>query len=1078
MKSRCFLLFSLVLYTVACVREIEIPDDGDLKTFNCFSATFEDPFGTKATIGPDGAVEWGNWECIGIFSDVQGPVEYYRDVEDGLFRGDPVSGQVFYAIYPFNESFLGTKYSLYNEEHPTTLVVNPDVGYGMIMVAKSTGNSLNFKQIGGMLHLRFKFDVDEIFVYLRGNHYEHYDGEIDLESNTPILKTTALDSPGTGDYSVSSFYNSKNDQGIWDAYIPMPEMKLSHGFKIIVSGYKDGSLEAEYTKTTFNEVSFSRAQMESYPLIDVDAELENELNAVASDRQALIALYNALDGDNWSNKANWCSDRPLGEWEGVETTPQGRVKSIQLLNNVNGELPEEIGLLTKLESFYVYGGGGLTPWTCTSFISGPIPESIGNLVNLERLSISNHKLSGVIPESMGNLKSLNSIYLPGAFGDYSQGYQSLSTLSGTLDWLAELPLLINVEISNTNISGDFPTNMAARYISDFKIQNNKLTGPLPDLPQFMYNPHWISVQGNFFTGTIPASYASFFDCSTRDLSQFYIGWNHLSGPIPDEILDHPRFSEYAHMLLLNQKDGYKLVPDRVPACRHVFETLDGGALDLGAQYEKADYTMIVRWAEWCTGSTSTIPHLIELSQQYKDLGLQTIWSYGGGNEAARNAYMQQVGLDQLEPHIIECYSTDMSVWNTQTDHFVWFGWEGPSTPFIEIVNRDGNIVFISLCAADDYSDYDFFHEDLGDLDSFLPTIFGIELYESTDFTADGTVHCLQESTVEHGVNIVIMGDAFSDRLIANGTYRSEIQRAADAFFSEEPYKSLRDLFNIYYVDVVSKNEAYYGDTALETWYGDGTTVGGNDGKAITYAERAISDAVEIMDDAVIIVLMNRDYYAGTCYMYGQHAPYENYGRGLSVCYFPTSAIDETFNGLVSHEAGGHGFAKLADEYYYEGWGDITETASIHTYTSMTGDGWYKNIDFNSNPEEVKWSSFIKDNDHYADENIGVFEGACTYPYGVYRPTENSIMRYNTGGFNAPSRYAIWYRINKLAYGPSWNGSYEDFVTFDMACRASASPTQATRSTKTHNFVEKEFEPLAPPVVINKDWREVVGRSRK
>ena len=64
-----------------------------------------------------------------------------------------------------------------------------------------------------------------------------------------------------------------------------------------------------------------------------------------------------------------------------------------------------------------------------------------------------------------------------------------------------------------------------------------------------------------------------------------------------------------------------------------------------------------------------------------------------------------------------------------------------------------------------------------------------------------------------------MGDGYSDRLIADGTYASVMQRATEAFFSEEPYKSFRDCFNVYYVDVVSKNERYTAETALDTWYG-------------------------------------------------------------------------------------------------------------------------------------------------------------------------------------------------------------------------------------------------------------------
>lgn len=93
-------------------------------------------------------------------------------------------------------------------------------------------------------------------------------------------------------------------------------------------------------------------------------------------------------------------------------------------------------------------------------------------------------------------------------------------------------------------------------------------------------------------------------------------------------------------------------------------------------------------------------------------------------------------------------------------------------------------------------------------------------------------------------------------------------------------------------------------------------------------------------------------------------------------------------------------------------------------------------------------------------------GGATYWTGVWRSTENSIMRYNTGGFNAPSREAIYYRIHKLAYGESWNYDYEDFAAYDAVNRkASAGISFSTP------IVPKNFVPLAPPVVVGKSWRE-------
>lgn len=336
-------------------------------------------------------------------------------------------------------------------------------------------------------------------------------------------------------------------------------------------------------------------------------------------------------------------------------------------------------------------------------------------------------------------------------------------------------------------------------------------------------------------------------------------------------------------------------------------------------------------------------------------------------------------------------------------------------------------------------------------------------YVSSDYTADGTTSTLQQSMTGAGIDLIFMGDAFSDRQIADGTYANAMQKAVDAFFSEEPYKSMKDHFNVYTVNVVSATEGYeHSGQALSTGHGDGTYVYGNDSKVIEYAKKAISE--DRLDDAVIIVMMNEDAYAGTCFMY--YPDSGNYGRGLSIAYFPTSSDTDTFNGLVSHEAGGHGFAKLADEYAYENMGTIPADA-ISSTKAQEPYGWWKNVDFTNNTALVKWSQFLADS-RYSNEGLGCFEGGLTYWTGVWRPTDASIMRYNTGGFNAPSRYAIWYRIGKLAYGENWEGSYEDFVAYDAVNRT---PAAVAKRKAQRTLVERQLPPLAPPVVISHSWRE-------
>ena len=166
--------------------------------------------------------------------------------------------------------------------------------------------------------------------------------------------------------------------------------------------------------------------------------------------------------------------------------------------------------------------------------------------------------------------------------------------------------------------------------------------------------------------------------------------------------------------------------------------------------------------------------------------------------------------------------------------------------------------------------------------------------------------------------------------------------------------------------------------------------------------------------------------------------------------------------LIRHEAGGHGFAKLADEYHYSGNIPYNERLKFsELFTHM----WYSNVDFTSDPAKVKWAPFLADA-RYKDE-VGLFEGGLTYMYGVWRPSENSIMNDNQGCFNAPSRYTIWYRIHKLAYGSSWNGTFEDFAAYDAVNR-NASPAGSVGKS----MVEMPRQKPSAPVITGRTWRKM------
>ena len=341
-----------------------------------------------------------------------------------------------------------------------------------------------------------------------------------------------------------------------------------------------------------------------------------------------------------------------------------------------------------------------------------------------------------------------------------------------------------------------------------------------------------------------------------------------------------------------------------------------------------------------------------------------------------------------------------------------------------------------------------------------------DYYMSEDYSQDGVVTTLQTASKGRGVDLVLMGDAFSDRQIADGTYESVMRKMADAFFSEEPYTTYRDLFNVYAVNVVSATEGYeHGGQTLGTWIGAITQVGGSDIRCMEYARNAVSE--ERMENTLIIVAMNASSYGGTCYMYDPVSTDHDYGCGTSVAYFTVGMNDEDLAQLVRHEAGGHGFAKLADEYAYMDYGAIPQS-EIGQYRQREPYGWWKNVDFTGDPNLIKWTRFLADT-RYQYDGVGVFEGACTYWTGAWRPTENSIMRYNTGGFNAPSREAIWYRLHKLAYGDEWTYDYEAFVAYDALNRKTSVSSGAWSPSR-----QAAAKPSTPPVVVGKTWREAMA----
>ena len=144
-----------------------------------------------------------------------------------------------------------------------------------------------------------------------------------------------------------------------------------------------------------------------------DARGTAEITVANPDRAALVALYEATDGPNWVSNEGWLTDAPIEDWFGVDTDGFGRVLALNLggqwdserrewiPHGLQGSVPAELGNLSNLERLSLNNNA----------LTGPIPAELGNLSNLEWLSLYNNALTGPIPAELGNLSNLEWLYL-------------------------------------------------------------------------------------------------------------------------------------------------------------------------------------------------------------------------------------------------------------------------------------------------------------------------------------------------------------------------------------------------------------------------------------------------------------------------------------------------------------------------------------------------------------------------------------------------------------------------------------------------------------------------------------------
>lgn len=384
----------------------------------------------------------------------------------------------------------------------------------------------------------------------------------------------------------------------------------------------------------------------------------------------------------------------------------------------------------------------------------------------------------------------------------------------------------------------------------------------------------------------------------------------------------------------------------------------------------------------------------------------------------------------------------------------------------------------------------------------------------TEYSWDGDVVTLQNPGTN--LDLVIMGDGFIKEDFDNGTYDQIMRQVYSEFFSVEPYATLKNDFNVFYVKTPSPQRTEATNTGANGATNSGnvtkfsvqftansTSLSGDNALAREYAKRAFStNANERIKDATIVVVANQACRAGTCHNSWGSANGKDYGQACAVAYMALGRTQAERVQLIHHEVNGHGFGKLGDEYGASRTGSFSFSTSY--WINLQNQhvlGLFRNIDkyitsnFNNMlpslagaltiNSDVLWYDMIGTANHYEStsvESLGFYEGANTYPIGFCRPTQTaskSIMNANTGIFNAISRRQILYRYRRLKgevtsniFGTSQELNY--FLQWDAANFLPKMSSMSTMSTvppmlNADNYEPEALLPFAEPVNEEGVW---------
>ncbi|KAM7481320.1 hypothetical protein LguiB_005903 [Lonicera macranthoides] len=203
-------------------------------------------------------------------------------------------------------------------------------------------------------------------------------------------------------------------------------------------------------------------------------------------------------------------------WEGITCSKAGHVTGLDLNGeSISGGIDNSSSLfsLRFLQSLNL----------ADNYISGPFPNSIGNLAMLSMMDMANSNFTGQIPKSMRKLTQLAYLDL------------SYNMFTGAVPWLQMSKKLTHIDLSYNNLSGplsftEFEGFVNLEYID---LQFNSFTGRIPSSLFGLPSLKQLLLSNNHFDGSL----AKIPNASSSMLETLDLKGNKLEGEIPSSFFD-------------------------------------------------------------------------------------------------------------------------------------------------------------------------------------------------------------------------------------------------------------------------------------------------------------------------------------------------------------------------------------------------------------------------------------------------------------------------------------------------------------------------------------------------------------